>query len=85
MEEFKSNIKDLETPYEFFCSDSFKFDRSLLKNKFSVYFYDGDHSVISHEQALTYYYDYLENYFIYICDDWNSPDVQEGTKRGSNS
>jgi len=82
LDEFKSNIKDLENPYEVHCIDSFQFDIEQFKQKFNFYFYDGDHSVLSHELALTYYYGALEDSFVYICDDWNAPDVKNGTKIG---
>jgi hypothetical protein len=82
MEEFKRNISDIESPFEIFCNDCFTFDKKLLKDKINVYFYDGDHSAVSQEMALTYYYEVLEDKFIFICDDWNAPDVQEGTRRG---
>lgn len=80
--EFKTNLLDLEANYEIHNIDSFKMDKSLLKSKFNFYFYDGDHSVESQEKALTYYLETLEDTFLYICDDWNCPEVQEGTRKG---
>ena len=50
--------------------------------KFNIYFYDGDHTVLSQEQALVYYYDLLEDEFLYVCDDWNAPDAKKGTQQG---
>ncbi len=82
LEEFKGNIQDLEAPCDIFCSDSFKFDTHQFKDTFNIYFYDGDHSSLSQEKALTYYYDSMDDQFVYICDDWNSADVQIGTRRG---
>jgi hypothetical protein len=34
--------------------------------------------------ALTYYYDAMDDTFLYICDDYNWSNVQEGTKQGIN-
>jgi len=80
--EFKTNLLDLEANYEIYNVSCFKMDKKLFKSKFNIYFYDGDHSALSQEQALTYYQEVLEDEFIYICDDWNCPEVQAGTKSG---
>lgn len=67
--------------YEFYEADSFKFDvKSLVSNPVNVYFYDGNHSVFSHELAFTYYNLILDDLFIAIIDDWNWEAVQKGTK-----
>jgi hypothetical protein len=81
-EDFAQTVKSLETQFEFFCGDCFKIDKALFKSRFNIYFYDGCHSEIAQEMALTYYYDALENEFIFICDDWNAPEAQTGTKKG---
>lgn len=81
-DEFKNNIIDLECNYEIYNIDCFKIDKKIFKNKFNIYFYDGNHSVLSQEQALVFYYDVLEDTFLYICDDWNCQEVKDGTKQG---
>jgi hypothetical protein len=63
----------------FIESDSFKVDVSRLP-KFNIYFYDGDHALVSHYKALSYYYNCLDDVFIFIVDAWNWADVQLGTK-----
>ena len=50
--------------------------------KVDLYFYDGCHSVESQEKALTVYASKMADQFIYIVDDWNWPQVQEGARRG---
>ena len=47
--------------------------------KFNIYMYDGNHSENSHFQALNYYLPCFDDEFIYIIDDWNWPDVRNGT------
>jgi len=47
--------------------------------KFNIYMYDGNHSESSHFQALDHYLPCLDDTFIYLVDDWNAPDVREGT------
>lgn len=62
----------------FIESDCFKVDVSKLP-KFNIYLYDGNHDNESHYKALSYYYDCLDDIFIYIVDDWNWKSVRDGT------
>ncbi len=62
----------------FIENDCFKIDISTLP-KFNIYMYDGNHSIDSHYKALSYYYDCLDDIFIYIVDDWNYEQVRNGT------
>jgi hypothetical protein len=62
----------------FIENDCFIIDISTLP-KFNIYMYDGNHSVDSHYKALSYYYDCLDDIFIYIVDDWNNEQVRNGT------
>lgn len=79
--DFYKNMSDVKVKFNFIDQDSFSIDKSNIPVKFNAYFYDGNHSEESHEKALTYFYDLLENDFIYICDDWNWEQVRNGTKR----
>jgi len=60
-------------------SDCFSLDKSLIKDKVNVYFYDGHHSQESHKKAFTYFNDVLSNIFIAIIDDWEKGAVRNGT------
>jgi hypothetical protein len=60
--------------------DCFSVDLSNLP-KFNIYMYDGEHSMESHFRALVYYYNVLDDTFIYIVDDWNDANVREGTEK----
>lgn len=49
--------------------------------KFSIYLYDGPHKKIEHYQALTKFINYVNDTFVYLCDDWNwTNDVEAGTR-----
>lgn len=77
-EKFKGNNDAL-----FIEADCFKLDISTLP-KFNIYMYDGDHRFEDQSMALTYYYDCLDDIFIYIVDDWNIDCIRDGTYDGIN-
>jgi hypothetical protein len=62
----------------FIEQDCFKVDISKLP-KFNIYMYDGNHTQYSHFKALIYYFDCLDDEFIFIVDDWNWKYVRDGT------
>jgi hypothetical protein len=62
----------------FIENDCFKVDISTLP-KFNIYMFDGNHSNESHQNALLYYYNCLDDIFIYIVDDWNWVDIRNAT------
>ena len=66
----------------FFDDDCFDVNLKKIKHTINVYFYDGYHSPEATKEALTYYYDILDDVFIYIVDDFNWSGVQEGTAEG---
>ena len=80
--DFFLNLQLIKTKYEFFDCEAFSFDKTLFKNKFNVYFYDGRHDHEYQKLALSYYLESLEDDFIFICDDWNFPQVKTGTAEG---
>lgn len=81
-DEFLNNMEDLATKFDFYDLDCFSIDKKEFKDKFNIYFYDGNHDEINQEKALTHFYDCLEDNFIYICDDWDFHHVRTGTKSG---
>lgn len=81
-EHFLNHMQDIGVNYEFIDQDCFTVDLSKIEHKFNVYFYDGEHYEKDQEMALTYYYDVLDDTFIFICDDYNEKHVQNGTKNG---
>jgi len=63
----------------FIEGNCFQIDKSLIP-KINIYMYDGNHSAENHYKALEYYYNVLDETFIYIVDDWNWVNVRTGTK-----
>ena len=51
-----------------------------LPFKASIIFYDGDHSLESHETFLEKIQEFCDDIFIFIVDDWNWLQVAQGTK-----
>lgn len=78
---FQENLKDVGVPFEFINSDSFMTQDKLQSKKFNIYFYDGCHKEESQFKAIEYYYDNMDDEFIYLCDDWNGIEVRNGTRR----
>jgi hypothetical protein len=62
----------------FIESDCFSVDVSLLP-KFNTYLYDGNHTAESHSKALSYYYQCLDDVFIFVVDDWNEDYIRKTT------
>lgn len=67
---------------DYFDEDSFKFDISQITEPVDVYMYDGDHDQDKQRLALEYYYPVFNDTFLFICDDWNSQSVRDGTYEG---
>jgi hypothetical protein len=79
---FMKNCKDVNlNNFTIIKNDSFKLNDSNKKHikDINLYFYDGGHSTLEHEQALTYYYEFLNDVFIFIVDDWVHLPAVEGT------
>jgi len=60
-------------------ADSFSINFSKIPGPYNIYLYDGCHKRESHEMALTFYQNVLDDVFIFVCDDWNWRHVREGT------
>jgi hypothetical protein len=82
--EFKENcIKFLgSAPKNLFSEDCFAIDIQKIKEKIDIYFFDGPHTVMDHEKALTHYEPVFNDNLIVIIDDWNDHRVKLGTMRG---
>jgi hypothetical protein len=83
--QFLKNCKDNSvSDFTLIRNDSFKLtpeQKSGIRD-INFYFYDGGHTELEHEKALTYYYDNLANVFIFIVDDWVHIPAKEGTLKG---
>jgi hypothetical protein len=62
-------------------SDCWKVNLNKIPKNFNIYLYDGGHTEEDHYQALNYYYDNLDDVFIFLVDDWCWLDVRQGTWR----
>lgn len=69
-------------PENIFNEDCFNIDLDKFNDKINMYFYDGDHSVKSHEKALTYFEKIFDDTVLVIIDDWDDWRVQLGTLVG---
>lgn len=81
---FKDNMSKYGTDAEVFLLESDCWEVNLDEldmGPFNVYLFDGDHSELDHFKALDYYHPVLEDTFIFIVDDWNWPNVRDGTMR----
>ena len=54
-------------------------DIPVISSKFNIYSYNGDYSKDNNFKALINYYDYLDDIFIYIKNDWNDENVRYET------
>lgn len=81
-EEFLTNFNRYKGSNKAFFieNDCFKIDISILP-KFNIYLYDGGHSYQEHYNALVYYYNTLEDEFIYMVDDWNWNWIRDATRK----
>jgi hypothetical protein len=73
---------DNDSKCELLESDCWKVNTDKIRKDFNIYLYDAGHTEEDHCKALTYYYDNLEDNFIFIVDDWCWGDVRDGTWRG---
>lgn len=62
------------------CWDSALLE-TLAPYKFNIYMYDGYHSEEAQYKALIKYLPCLDDTFLWIVDDWNAPEVRNGTLR----
>jgi hypothetical protein len=80
--DFFRNANRFVDDYIFINKDCFAITQKDLGCKPDLYLYDGNHSLESHEKALTYFYDMLPDEFTFLVDDSNWEDVRKGTEIG---
>ena len=62
-----------------FIESDFRNLNNSLNKKYNIYLFDGPHKENDHYDSLFLFYEYLEDEFIFICDDWNWKDIKNGT------
>jgi hypothetical protein len=72
-------ISNADEKLFFYETDCFSFDKSKIKHKINLYFYDGAHSEQDQEMAFTYFDEVLDDTFIVVVDDWEQGEVRKGT------
>ena len=85
LEVFKENIQkylNKDTNCYFLEQDCWKVNLKKINiSPINIYLYDGDHSAADHYKSLEYYYDILDDVFIFMVDDWNWINVRDGTMK----
>lgn len=77
---FEDNCKQYGIKHTLIEGDCFQIDRSRIKEKINVYFYDGEHTDAATFSAINYYYDLLDDEFIFIVDDFDWWTVEKGVR-----
>jgi len=49
---------------------------------FTLYFYDGPHTLSAHYLSILLYHQSAADEFVFVVDDWNFPSVRDGTYKG---
>lgn len=70
------------TTHQLIVSDTFQSIDKIKETGIDIYMYDGDHSEEAQRKALTYFKEKLADEFIFLCDDYDWPEVQKGTQDG---
>ena len=79
-EDFIRNIEEFKGVNEIEYLDIDYLNNVPANNsKFNIYVYNGDYLKDSNYKALVLYYNYLDNIFIYIKNDWNEEYVRDET------
>jgi len=66
---------------QIYSQDFRSFDFNSCKTKFNIYFFDGPHEYVDHYDSIRLVYDYLDNEFLFIVDDWNWQIVIDATNK----
>jgi hypothetical protein len=62
--------------------DCFTVDITSIESKINIFFYDGEHSRALTRESLVYFYNVLDNEFVFIVDDYDWQEVQLGVMDG---
>jgi hypothetical protein len=79
---FMTNVRNFITPeanVTFIESDFRAIDYTRLPHTFNIYLFDGPHEAADQYDGLALALSCLDDYFIFIVDDWNWEKVRDGT------
>jgi len=76
------NINKFNINTDIIESDFSKIKEDQLRGKIDVFFYDGDHSLFEQVRVLKHFKPYFNDQVTVIIDDWNWPEVRDGTLLG---
>lgn len=62
--------------------DCFTIKRNEVPNSVDLYLYDAGHGLEEQQKAITYFKDFMADQFIFCVDDFNWPQVKQGTING---
>ena len=81
--EFENNVSEFLPNHNITIlhEDSFNL-QTTITDKFYIYLYDGHHSVDSHKNAITHFWNNLSDHCIIMVDDYNWDMAKEGTLKG---
>jgi hypothetical protein len=81
-EVFYSNVANFKSKSKLTVleEDCFQVDIQQL-GKIDIYLYDGNHTEQSHFRAIEYFYPCLAEQAVIVIDDWNYPQVRNGTMK----
>lgn len=82
--ELQTNIekcKHLTQDITLFNQDCYQISKDQIPEKVNVYYYDGAHLEIDQYRALIHYFDFMDDEFIFIVDDYNDPRTEKGTQQ----
>jgi hypothetical protein len=71
-----------KTEFKFIHSDAFSFNVNEVIGPIDYYIYDGGHSKEQQRMGVTYYLSAMADQFIMVVDDFDWPEVHEGTREG---
>lgn len=75
----KNKLLFLEKDYKEITKEDLRIEKF---GKFPIYLFDGPHKFKDQYDAVDMFLQYLEDDFVFLCDDWNwSKDVEDGTRK----
>jgi hypothetical protein len=81
---FLDNCRKFNVPTKFIGLNCFNIDSNAIRN-IDFYFYDGNHYAYETKRGLIHFYNSFSDEFLYVIDDYDWAEIQEGTREAINS